>query len=235
MASIFLSYVREDVDKARAIASLLERRGHSVWWDRHIKGGAQFASEIEAALAAADKVVVLWSARSVSSRWVRDEAAAGGDSARLVPISIDGTEAPLGFRQFHTVDFSRWRGRSDSPQWRGLMEAIASDQALVTRQSTVRHGPGVRVSVAALIAIALVAAVAGGGWYVFGEKAPDSTLVAIAPADGSSSSRQAAHDLTTRLGALAAGSTGIRLRPGRPSAPPLRSGPAFPDSRLNIG
>ncbi|MGH6728742.1 MAG: toll/interleukin-1 receptor domain-containing protein, partial [Sphingomicrobium sp.] len=50
MASVFLSYVREDVASARALASLLEKAGHSVWWDRHIKGGAQYAQEIEAAL-----------------------------------------------------------------------------------------------------------------------------------------------------------------------------------------
>jgi len=41
MASVFLSYVREDAEKARTIATLLDRAGHSVWWDRQIKGGAE--------------------------------------------------------------------------------------------------------------------------------------------------------------------------------------------------
>ena len=69
MASVFLSYVREDADKARAIAAILERSGHSVWWDRQIKGGGEFSAEIEAALERADSVVVLWSERSVRSAW----------------------------------------------------------------------------------------------------------------------------------------------------------------------
>jgi hypothetical protein len=45
VASVFLSYVREDMEKARPIAVALEAAGHSVWWDRQIKGGAQYFSE----------------------------------------------------------------------------------------------------------------------------------------------------------------------------------------------
>src|ERR671936_124792 len=123
MARVFLSYVREDIDKARALAAALENAGHSVWWDRHIKGGAEFASEIEAALNAADKVVVLWSKRSISSAWVRDEAAAGRDSGRLVPITINGTEPPLGFRQYQTIKLS-WK--SKSAHFAELIEAIGA-------------------------------------------------------------------------------------------------------------
>src|SRR5881394_2317651 len=104
MAGIFLSYVREDAGKARSLAALLERIGHSVWWDRRIKGGSQYSTKIEAALDAADKIVVLWSAKSIRSAWVRDEAAVGRDSSRLVPVTVDGTEPPLGFRQFQTIN-----------------------------------------------------------------------------------------------------------------------------------
>ena len=99
MTSVFLSYDRDDAVKAHSIALALEKAGHQVWWDQHIKGGAQYSKEIEAALKAADAVVVLWSAHSVDSAWVRDEAAAGRDSGRLVPVMIDDTEPPLGFRQ----------------------------------------------------------------------------------------------------------------------------------------
>ena len=71
MASVFLSYDREDIHRARPIAlsSALEKAGHSVWWDRHIKGGAQFKKEIEEALKRADAVVVLWSVEFVVFAW----------------------------------------------------------------------------------------------------------------------------------------------------------------------
>src|SRR5205814_6105833 len=75
MAGVFLSYDRDDSDKARILASALERAGHSVWWDLHVRGGAQFSKVIEEALKAADAVVVLWSKDSIDSAWVRDEAA----------------------------------------------------------------------------------------------------------------------------------------------------------------
>jgi hypothetical protein len=103
MARVFLSYDREDEPWARIVAASLERSGHSVWWDRQIKGGHEFSAEIEAELNAADKVVVLWSDRAVKSAWVRDEAAVARETGRLVPATLDGTLPPLGFRQYQTI------------------------------------------------------------------------------------------------------------------------------------
>ena len=126
MASIFLSYAREDCDAARRLAAALERIGHSVWWDRYIKGGAQFAGEIERALAKAEAVVVLWSKASISSPWVRDEAAAARDTGRLVPATVDGALPPMGFRQYQLVDLVGWKGRRSSGHFRALVEAVDS-------------------------------------------------------------------------------------------------------------
>src|SRR3982750_4228702 len=131
MANVFLSYDREDEPRARPIAARLERADHSVWWDRRIKGGREFAAEIEAALNAADKIVVLWSERAVKSAWVRDEAAVGRDTGRLVPATLDGTLPPLGFRQFQTIDLSRSKRRGSSPQLEQLVEAMDSSEGTV--------------------------------------------------------------------------------------------------------
>ena len=126
MASVFLSYDRDDADRAPHFAHALEKAGHEVWWDLHVRGGAQFSKVIEEALKAADVVVVLWSQHSVESAWVRDEATAGRDTGRLVPVTIDGTEPPLGFRQFQTIDLSRWRGRGTPPQLKTLLADVES-------------------------------------------------------------------------------------------------------------
>src|SRR5690242_1829438 len=104
MASVFLSYDRDDAEAARAIAALVEKAGHEVWWDKHISGGSQYAKEIARALDESDVVLVLWTNSSIESPWVRDEAGAGRDRGRLVPLSLDGTPPPLGFRQFHSID-----------------------------------------------------------------------------------------------------------------------------------
>jgi tetratricopeptide (TPR) repeat protein len=125
MASLFLSYAREDIECVRPLAKALERDGHSVWWDRHISGGQEFAGAIEEALASADLVVACWSESAVRSPWVRDEAGAGRDNGRLVPVTLDGCTLPLGFRQYHTIDLSGWNGRPRSPALKPLKAAIA--------------------------------------------------------------------------------------------------------------
>lgn len=124
MADIFLSYAREDRQCAERLAHVLEQAGHQVWWDRRIGTGGEFSAEIEAALEKADIVLVAWSGNSAKSSWVRDEAAAGRDSGRLLPVLIDHGQPPLGFRQFQALDLSGWKGRDDDPRTRELIDSV---------------------------------------------------------------------------------------------------------------
>jgi tetratricopeptide (TPR) repeat protein len=124
MASIFLSYARQDVERVRPLALDLQAAGHSVWWDQRIAAGDQFAEAIEQALDSADAVVVVWTEASCRSAWVRDEAAAGRDSGRLVPVCLDGCTPPLGFRQFQAVDLRASKGRLDGKALEPLRQAI---------------------------------------------------------------------------------------------------------------
>src|SRR4249919_2496262 len=125
MAKLFLSYPRKDESKARRFTEWLEREGHDVWRDEEdIGAGASFSAEIEQALNDCDAVLVLWSAASVQSAWVRDEAGYGRDAGKLIPFSLDGTEPPLGFRQFQSLNVSRWKGR-EPPDCDRVREAIA--------------------------------------------------------------------------------------------------------------
>jgi len=123
---VFISYARPDRARIDRLTRALSAAGHQVWWDALIEGGEAFAKTIETALDLADAVVVAWSAHSVSSDWVRDEAAHGRDRGRLVPISLDGTAPPLGFRQYHFIDFSRWSGSAESAEVAALCSAIAA-------------------------------------------------------------------------------------------------------------
>lgn len=124
MASIFLSYAHHNRDCARHLARVLEEAGHDVWWDRRLGGGGEFSAEIEAALDNADAVVVAWSKESVKSRWVRDEAAVGCEKNILMPVSIDGSLPPMGFRQFHTLDFIGWKGARGDERTADFLQAL---------------------------------------------------------------------------------------------------------------
>jgi tetratricopeptide (TPR) repeat protein len=219
MAGVFLSYDRDDSDRARQFARALEKAGHQVWWDLHVRGGAQFSKVIEEALKAADAVVVLWSRNSIESPWVRDEAAAGRDSGRLVPVTIDGTLAPLGFRQFQTVDLSGWRGRRNSPGLRALLQDIeatssgtlmpkAAAPETVQRAKLPKMGASGRARSVLLIGgLVTVLAAAGIYWLIATRNAGPPT-VAVTAADSSRQSQQIARDLLVNLGNLQSAKSG---------------------------
>ena len=204
MASVFLSYVHEDIERARALAGHFERAGHTVWWDRHIRGGRSFSDEIEAALAAADKVVVLWSERSIHSAWVRDEAAVGRDSGRLVPIMVDRSKPPLGFRQFQTIDLSSWKGRPPAAKLEELLDAIADlstparDPATASRSTSRVRWAAPRPAFLGILVIALALII--GGWWWSTRAAAHMPVVAIDSGSNSPQSREAARQLAVRLG-----------------------------------
>lgn len=87
------------------MAAALTAEGYSVWWDRHLAGGDEFSAEIEKELSAAKAVIVAWSVDGSKSRWVKDEAGIAAGAGKLVAVSLDGSEPPIGFKQFHAIDF----------------------------------------------------------------------------------------------------------------------------------
>jgi formylglycine-generating enzyme required for sulfatase activity len=124
MADVFISYAREDRERAERLARALEAAGWSVWWDREILPGHDFTAVIGAELAAARAVVVIWSAASIGSRWVRDEAAEGLERGALVPVLFDGVEPPMGFRSIHAADLAGWEA-GDEAAFEQIRAAIA--------------------------------------------------------------------------------------------------------------
>ena len=85
MSEIFISYASEDRARAQMLADALSARGWSVWWDRKIPLGKSYDEVIEKALAQAKCVIVLWSAVSVASEWVRNEATEGSGGKSWFP------------------------------------------------------------------------------------------------------------------------------------------------------
>ena len=130
--SVFLSYARGDQKRALTVIAALERAGIQVWWDGLLEGGDTFLPTTEAALESADAVVVLWSRTSVDSHWVRDEATRGRERGCLVPLSLDGSHAPLGFRQFQLINITKWRGKPGAPE---IVAAIRAITALAGREA----------------------------------------------------------------------------------------------------
>jgi formylglycine-generating enzyme required for sulfatase activity/predicted Ser/Thr protein kinase len=110
MADIFISSSRDDRSRTKLLAKALKAQGWSVWWDRDIIPGRQFDQEIQEALTEAKCVVVLWSEKSITSGWVKDEASFGREHQILVPAKIDSVKPPLGFGMIQAADLTDWKG-----------------------------------------------------------------------------------------------------------------------------
>jgi TIR domain-containing protein len=125
MSDIFISYARADKEKAELLAHAFSQNGWSVWWDREIPPGKSFDEVIENALKSARCVIVLWSKDSVSSRWVKTEAAEGAARGILVPALIDNVQIPLEFKRIEAADLSDWHGDSPHIEFDQLVRTIA--------------------------------------------------------------------------------------------------------------
>lgn len=126
MADIFISYSRADQLTIKKLSKALEAKDLWVWWDQELLAGDAYADDIERELTVAKAVIVVWSETSAKSRWVRDEAAVAADAGTLISISVDGSVPPIGFRQFHCVDFSTWQGEQNSVELNEVLKAIAA-------------------------------------------------------------------------------------------------------------
>ncbi len=183
---VFLSYARKDGKAAAQVRALIEAAGITVWWDGLIPGGERYNALTHDALERARGVVVLWSATSLQSHWVHDEAARGRDRGCLVPLSIDGSEPPLGFRQFQSLDLSQGGIRADNP---AMQRALASIAALLGRPVMPMPPPRKHPVVArraVLIGATGVSAAGLAGWGLWsrlhGSAGPDNSI-AVLPFD----------------------------------------------------
>ena len=114
---IFLSYNREDHVTARRFAEAFEREGFKVWWDATLRSGEAYDQVTEKALKQAKAVVVLWSKRSVESRWVRAEATVADRNKTLIPAMIEPCERSIMFELTQTAELSHWQGAADDKAW----------------------------------------------------------------------------------------------------------------------
>lgn len=100
---LFVSYASQDRTRAEQLADHLVDLGHQVFIDRDLTTGSQYRARLEAEVAAADRVIVLWTKNSVRSHWVKEEAEAGRSAGKLLPLRFR-VPPPFGFREIHTPD-----------------------------------------------------------------------------------------------------------------------------------
>ena len=124
MPDIFLSYNREDQATARRFAEAFTAEGFDVWWDTTLRAGEAYDEVTESALNEAKAVVVLWSPRSVVSRWVRAEATQADRNKTLVPVTIEACKRPIMFELTQTAELSHWQGAPTDAAWLAFLTDV---------------------------------------------------------------------------------------------------------------
>ncbi len=164
---------------------ILEAAGYSVWWDGLLEPGERFSRTTEDALERAKAVIVLWSKTSTASHWVHDEATRGRDRRCLVPISIDGCEAPLGFRQFQVIDVSKAKPVAHAPAYQAVLRAVAAlhDRPYEAPPAVSSAAPAINRRMAIGGGVAVLAAGGAAAWFtgLVGGSSVSATSVAVLP------------------------------------------------------
>jgi TolB-like protein len=172
MPDLFLSYSREDQPTARRFADALKREGFDVWWDQTLRSGEAYDEVTEHALRDAKAVVVLWSRRSVSSRWVRAEATIADRAKKLVPAMIELCDRPVMFELTQSADLTHWQGDTEDPAWRtyvaDLRQHVGQEAAAPTASSpTPTPTPAHKGRMPSALQAVLIAALAAGSILLF--------------------------------------------------------------------
>jgi hypothetical protein len=86
----------------------------------------RFDEMIDHEISAARCLIVLWSARSIESSWVKEEALEGLRRNILVPVLMDSVTIPFGFRRIQAADFIGWDANSNDARFASLISDIAT-------------------------------------------------------------------------------------------------------------
>lgn len=126
LTDVFVSYKRENQERIEPLVRALQNQGLSLWWDVEIHAGARWRQTILEKLELARVVIVAWSQESAGhlGEFVQDEAAHAKARGVYLPISIDGTPPPLGFRQVQVLPLVQWAGDEDSTHFRALLRTV---------------------------------------------------------------------------------------------------------------
>jgi hypothetical protein len=186
MPDIFLSYSRQDLAVAGQMAAALQAAGHDVWWDQALKSGQVYDRVTETALREAKAVVVLWTAASVESDWVRSEATVALQLGTLMPVMIEECQRPVMFELRQSADLIGWKGNAKDPRLAAFVADVtrqlgtpAATKPAPAAAAAPASGPNRRMLVGGAAGAAALAAGGFGAWRAFGGKADDGTASVV--------------------------------------------------------
>lgn len=130
MPHIFIAHSDKDRDAAEGFASELRELGFSIFAFRAAPNiGDDIPNVVEAEIARASAVLVLWSAKAVQSVWVRAEGLRALELGTFVSAALEPVLPPIPFNAYNAPDLSDWAQSPLHPGWAALVEALANKSA----------------------------------------------------------------------------------------------------------
>ena len=136
MAGVFLSYARFDSELGERIVAGLRSLEVECWWDRDMPG-VDWPREIERQIDAMSALVVIWTAASKDSKYVRAEAIPAFDREKLINIMFGVKEPPLPFNLYNGFQLDDWSGREPHEGWTRLVRTL---EAKLVKTGEVKQG-----------------------------------------------------------------------------------------------
>ena len=126
MVDVFISYSRANLDVVRRLADAIGALGYRVWWDEELPAHLTYGDVITQKIGEARATLVVWSAESTASEWVRAEADLARNQKKLIQTAIDDCTPPLPFNQIQYAAIGDWTGEADHPGWRKAKASLAA-------------------------------------------------------------------------------------------------------------
>lgn len=143
--SVFISYSRKDIEKARAIKAEIEKHTNcQCWMDMEgIESGDQFEDVIIKALNKCKFIVFVLSANSMRSVYAQKEVKyAYGKKKKLIPVQIDDAELTDWFLfNFSGIDIIDYKQTDQKNKLFNNLKAWSSGDGTAETASTSSNGP----------------------------------------------------------------------------------------------
>ena len=140
MADVFISYSQKTPEPTKALADALTAKGYEVWWDQRLAAGDRFDDVIQDRLEDAKAVIVLWTAASVASKYVRREVGIALAWDKLIPVRVAElveTEIPAPFQKLHTCQAADIQSIEAALQKKGVRPQQLSRRKPLSREELI--------------------------------------------------------------------------------------------------
>lgn len=188
---IFVSYAHKNSDAVYAHITRLHNEGFRIWYDEGIDPGTDWSDEIASALVNADVFLVFISDAAVASHNVRKEIVFGIDQKKyMVCVHVEETELPSGLRmqlgniqallesRFHDKEkfYDRLFNALQPEKTRGDERDALPIKEVPRKPKESAKGGKYTKAILGLVAVALLAALALGGYALMQKSGSDASF-----------------------------------------------------------